>query len=326
MPENPLVSVIVPVFNAGKYLAVCLDSIITQTYKNLEIIIVDDGSTDDSLKIANEYALKDGRIAVIRKAHLGVSEARNAGLDAASGEFVMFIDADDYAGAELVSRLLEACTKNDLDVASCNYFYVIENSKRQCVSRNKCRTGIVLSGDELISELYSEHFWYAWGRLYRRSGIGSLRFAPDMRLCEDQKWVLEFYENAGRGMIDPGALYYHMLRSDATMGRVFPDDAENIRRLLTCVKDRAGNTSGETSSAAHRFLYNNTALLLTVQLRLRRGKDEIAETRAELKEYYAKLKGVTCAEKTAHFIRCYASRGTILFLRREYHRVLGIRE
>jgi len=326
MPENPLVSVIVPVFNAEKYITACLDSIVTQTYKNLEIIIVDDGSTDKSLETVSEYALKDGRIAVIRKPHLGVSEARNAGLDAASGAFVMFVDADDYVGGELVSRLLKACTENDLDVASCNYYYIIENSKRRRVSRNKCRTGIVLSGRELISELFSEHFWFVWGRLYRRSSIGLLRFDPDMRLCEDQKFVFEFYETPRRGIIDPGALYCHMLRTDSTMARVFPDDADNIRRFIAYVKDRAGKTSGEMSPAACRLLYTSTAMLLTVQLRLRRGDDEIAETRAGLKEYYAKLKGVTCAERTRHFIRCHASRGTILYLRRKYHRVLGITE
>ena len=111
------VSIIIPVYNVEKYLAECLDSVIKQSHSNLEIILVDDGSKDNSGKIADRYAEKDSRIKVIHKENEGVSTARNTGIDAATGEYVCFSDADDYLMEDYVEYLLELITKNDADIS-----------------------------------------------------------------------------------------------------------------------------------------------------------------------------------------------------------------
>lgn len=123
MKNNIKVSIIVPIYNMEKYLSKCIESIINQTYQNLEIILVDDGSTDNSGKIADEYAIKDNRIRVIHKRNAGVSSARNTGIDNATGEYVCFADADDYLMEDYVEYLLELIVKHNADVSLTKEMY-----------------------------------------------------------------------------------------------------------------------------------------------------------------------------------------------------------
>ncbi|MDR1613956.1 MAG: glycosyltransferase [Campylobacteraceae bacterium] len=124
--KQPLISVIVPIYNVEIYLKKCLDSIISQTYKNLEIILIDDGSPDNCGKICDEYALKDKRIKVIHKKNGGLSDARNAGLDAAKGEYIAFVDSDDYITENIYEELVGIAQKETADIVM-HTFYIIDN-------------------------------------------------------------------------------------------------------------------------------------------------------------------------------------------------------
>jgi len=117
-----LISVIIPVYNVEPYLKKCLDSVVTQTYKEIEIILVDDGSTDGSGPICDEYAAQDKRIRVIHKRNGGLSDARNVGLDRCSGRYVTFIDSDDYVASDYVERLYRILVEYNADIAVCDYF------------------------------------------------------------------------------------------------------------------------------------------------------------------------------------------------------------
>lgn len=117
----PLVSVIIPVFNSKVYISEALDSVINQTYKNLEIIIIDDGSTDGSGKICDEYAEKDNRIRVFHQKNIGVSAARNAGLDLAAGDFLAFLDSDDAYELTFIDSMMTAMIQNNADIVMCRY-------------------------------------------------------------------------------------------------------------------------------------------------------------------------------------------------------------
>lgn len=119
----PKVSVIVPVYNVENYIRKCLDSIISQTLKDIEIILVDDGSEDNSGKICDEYAEKDSRIIVIHQKNNGLSNARNTGLNIASGEYIGFVDSDDYIKSEMYSEMYQTAEKTDADMVLCNYSY-----------------------------------------------------------------------------------------------------------------------------------------------------------------------------------------------------------
>ena len=126
--EN-LISVIVPVYNIEAYLRKCIDSILAQTYTNLEIILVDDGSTDNSGEICNEYAAKDARIRVIHKGNGGLSSARNTGIDIATGKYIGFVDSDDYLAPDMYEKLLGAIVNNHADISVCNVHHVDENEE-----------------------------------------------------------------------------------------------------------------------------------------------------------------------------------------------------
>ena len=122
-----MISIIVPVYNVEKYLSRCLDSILVQTYRDFELILVDDGSTDRSGAICDEYASRDERIKLIRQSNQGLSVARNVGLDAARGDYIGFVDSDDYIHPETYQILLDALLKYDADLSVCGFNYVCEN-------------------------------------------------------------------------------------------------------------------------------------------------------------------------------------------------------
>lgn len=130
MENSPLISVIVPVYNVAEYLPECLDSIINQTYTNLEIILVDDGSTDECPKICDEYAEKDSRIRVIHKKNGGLSDARNAGLDICTGEWVGFVDGDDTIHKDMYKILYDRAVEHNADISVCNFNYIVSDEIR----------------------------------------------------------------------------------------------------------------------------------------------------------------------------------------------------
>ncbi len=126
-----MISVIVPVYNTGKYLNRCVDSILAQTYHDLEGILVDDGSTDQSPGLCDEYLRKDERIRVIHKSNGGLSDARNVGIDVASGEYIGFIDSDDYIVPDMYQKLYTRLTQEKADICICGWTYVDEKSGRE---------------------------------------------------------------------------------------------------------------------------------------------------------------------------------------------------
>ena len=126
---NELISVIVPIYNVEKYLERCLDSIIKQTYKNLDIILVDDGSIDNSTKICDEYVKKDSRIKVIHKENGGLSDARNVGIDNSDGKYICFIDSDDYIELDMIENLYDGIVKNNANICCCGKLLEYEKNK-----------------------------------------------------------------------------------------------------------------------------------------------------------------------------------------------------
>ena len=120
--NNELISIIVPVYNMEKYLARCVDSIIAQTYDKIEIILVDDGSTDNSSSMCDHYARKDERIKVVHKLNGGLSDARNAGFAVATGSYIGYVDSDDWIEPDMYEKMYYACVENDAELAVCRYF------------------------------------------------------------------------------------------------------------------------------------------------------------------------------------------------------------
>ena len=164
-----MISVIIPVYNVEKYLRRCLESMIVQTYQEMEIILVDDGSTDSSGRICDEYARQHDNITAYHKENGGLSDARNYGLARSSGEYVAFLDSDDWAEPEMYARLHEAMVTHDADIAVCNYYIHQDGKKSICKHVDK-RDSIVLSSDEALESILS-YVYFAYmvnTKLYKR--------------------------------------------------------------------------------------------------------------------------------------------------------------
>ena len=185
---NIIISVIVPIYNVEKYLKRCIDSIITQTYKNLEIILVDDGSQDNCGNICDSYSAKDTRIKVIHKVNGGLSDARNAGIDVATGQYIAFVDSDDYVASNMYEILLDTIIKNNADLSICDFCSVSESGDITLKEPSVIEDG-TYSGEKLLeNKLLTENYWHwvvAWNKLYKKSIFDNIRF-PVGKLHEDE--------------------------------------------------------------------------------------------------------------------------------------------
>ena len=189
MQNNQKVSIIVPVYKVEKYIKRCLDSIINQTYKNLEIILVDDGSPDNCPQICDEYALKDIRIKVIHKDNGGLSDARNVGIDIASGEYIMFVDSDDYIEPQMIEVLYKALVDNSATISICNFKYITDDSDVVVDNEDLPIHNGFITGKELLSDIcFKNKYWYwvvAVCKLYKKDLFNNLRF-PIGKFHEDE--------------------------------------------------------------------------------------------------------------------------------------------
>ncbi len=211
----PLISVVVPCYNAGPYLGDCLASLRTQTYPGLEIILVDDGSTDDSLAIAEAMAKEDGRIRVMRQENAGVSAARNAGATLAQGAYLLFVDADDTLTPEALATLLAAAQGQDI-VSACHREVYEDGGTRVFRPDKRCRTqGQILqrliTGDSvynsMCNKLYRRSFWTQW----------SLSAQPGLRIGEDALLNLTAYARAQSVIHLPAVTYEYRIRKSSAM-------------------------------------------------------------------------------------------------------------
>lgn len=213
--KEPLVSVIVPVYNVEKYLSCCLDSIILQTYKNLEIIVVDDGSTDDSGDICDEYAKKDKRIEVIHKKNGGLSDARNAGLNVAKGEYITLIDSDDWVDNDYVEQQVVAIMESGADI-------IITSHKVHYPKKiiDYATSERAVYGPEEVLEriLYSQGIdLSAWAKLYRAELFYGVKY-PKGRLYEDAATTYKLIDRCKKIAINSVSTYNYRM-NDKSISR-----------------------------------------------------------------------------------------------------------
>lgn len=216
---NELISIIIPVYNVEKYLKVCLDSVCCQTYTNLQIILVDDGSTDSSGRICDQYARKDRRILVIHKEKGGASDARNEGIKAAVGSYIGFVDADDWVEPDMYEQMLAYCRANDLDVVSARFLEEREGetSEDRYSGEFEIFTGVQMleiflygKGNRLVSSA-------VWDRLYKQDILQGLLF-PKGKCYEDIYYTTEVFLRANKcGYWDRG-IYHYRIREDSVTG------------------------------------------------------------------------------------------------------------
>lgn len=206
-----LVSIIVPVYNVGKYLERCLKSILQQTYKHFEIILVDDGSTDNSGRVCDEYKEKDDRIRVIHKENKGVSDARNVGLQNVTGDYICFIDPDDVVAPDFLDKLYKLCMEHDADISMVRYRTFTDEIIFDNLHEKKIE---VLSSKEVLWRQFGAdyvNYIVLWNKMYKANLFDGIVF-PNVRQSEDEAVLYRIFYKAERVVVSDEILYGYFMR------------------------------------------------------------------------------------------------------------------
>ena len=231
--EEPLISVIVPVYNVEEYLRICVDSIINQTYENLEIILIDDGSKDNSGKICDEYMKKDNRIIVIHQENKGVSVARNTGIQKASGKWVSFVDSDDWLEKNFVECLYENAIKYNSDVVFSGYNKVYKNS----ISKINFDGNITkYSKYEFLEKVLNVQtgFGFVHMKLVNSKFLKGIFFDEELVVAEDALFSIQLCENDLNFLHVPNSLYNYRVNKNSVVRRF--DENYDKKYLKSMIK------------------------------------------------------------------------------------------
>lgn len=231
MESNYLVSVIIPVHNTAPYLHKCVESVRNQSLKEIEIILVENMSIDNSAEICDEYAKIDSRIKVIHLPIAGLCIARNAGIDAATAPYIGFVDSDDYIGTDMFKDLVEAMTENDADLTFCNYCYEYEDGHIELLAPNS-GNNILCVKEELLRDLMWERKSCAvWIRLFKRELFTSLRF-PEGFVYEDRRNMPRWIMMCDRIVWVDKTYYYYVERANSICHTISPENRYHY--ILSC--------------------------------------------------------------------------------------------
>ena len=219
-----LISVIIPIYNVEKYLNQCIQSIVEQTYQNLEIILIDDGSTDKSSKICDVWSMNDDRIKVIHQKNHEAAKAKNQGIKNASGELIAFVDSDDCIKKDMYEKLYKLMKEKECDIVECGYQCFKDRILQEESTLNRVE---VCNSEQAIKYLMgdSKMKQVVWNKLYKKEVIGDIRF-PKGRYIDDEFWTYKILNNARRICVTNEKLYYYRQHASSIMGKKY-----NVRRL-----------------------------------------------------------------------------------------------
>lgn len=212
-----LISLIIPIYNVGEYLQQCLESVSAQSIiDECEIILVNDGSTDNSLQICEQFAASNNNVVVVTQENAGLSEARNTGKRLAKGNYVYFLDSDDWLGDKALEILLDFAVKNHCDIVQANHFYAYED---RCLCVSPVDGSVVYSRDEAMDQLVQNKYIhnFAWGKLYRRDIVDGIDFRPNVYF-EDSFWMHYVIDKGSKIGVVNKPLYYYRQRSSSISG------------------------------------------------------------------------------------------------------------
>lgn len=282
-----LVSVIIPVYNAQAYLDVCMTGVINQSYHNLEILLIDDGSTDQSGALCDKWAETDSRVKVIHKENGGQADARNVALDICHGVYIVFVDADDCVHPELVAYLHQLLTEHCADLAICEYRYLTDcgsflnhfqdDGKIMCFSQKQA-----------LCELCDDTRFSSspWAKMFRKEAFADIRF-PVGHIFEDLGTVYKLFLKSNQVVFGQRALYDYMLRQNSTMTSVFQmrklDAAFYAEEMCRTIVGRWPELEG----IAQKRLFKEYAYCLRC---ISLSKEQTPEMKRAFHDLYLKLK------------------------------------
>ncbi len=252
--RNDLISIIVPVYNMEQYMERCVNSIINQTYSNLEIILVDDGSTDRSPAMCDEYALKDARIKVVHKANGGLSDARNAGLKVATGAYIGYVDSDDWVELSMYQKLYEACIENDAQVAVCRYAKAYQDR----IERGGNGRVTAFDRDGILKVYLSDMDEYVvynsvWSKLFAREVVDGVLF-PVGQNSEDIIYTTKAFCKLNKAVYIDECLYNYVLDREGSImnvnrtERMFRDEIPFWREHIAYIRQQVSESMGDMAA------------------------------------------------------------------------------
>lgn len=235
--QHRLISIIVPVFNVREYLDRCLQSLVSQVYRNIEIILIDDGSSDGSSKLCDDWCEKDARIKVIHTENRGVSFARNTGLDYAQGEYLCFADADDYVSRNYVSTMYRSLITNGADIAMTGYYFSSGDTFRDTKETSQVE---IYTYKEIIQEyiLHSKFMDGVVCKLFPRSIIDNFRFDTKIRIAEDALFTHLVLEKCKTIVYKDDKLYCYYIRSGSATNSVFDERYLECKYVIDFIYER----------------------------------------------------------------------------------------
>lgn len=244
------ISIIVPVYNVEPYIRKCVDSILCQTYRALEIILVDDGSPDNCGAICDEYAVRDSRVKVIHKPNGGLSDARNAGLAVATGAYIGFVDSDDWIAPDMFEYLLRGLIGNDAQISVCG----VTNAYQYQFRSNREGKDIVMDAGEALNELFFDRMEnYAWNKLYLAELWRDIRY-PVGKNFEDILTIYKTFERADRIAVLQEEKYFYRIRPDSISGtKDFSNRLHIYRALIERYEEAAGRLPTYRAALFCRF-------------------------------------------------------------------------
>lgn len=280
-----LISIIVPVYNVEKYLPQCIESIINQTYENLEIILVDDGSTDKSGSICDEYSEKDKRICTIHKENGGLSDARNVAIDIAKGEYLTFVDSDDYITKDYIEYLYKIIIEDNADISICsklNFYENIQLKEPKSSGEMKKFTGLEAMENMFYQKDINPSACF---KLYRKELFEGIRY-PKGKLYEDLGTTYKIFFKANKVIWSPAQKYFYLQRQNSIMSKKFSannfDRVELSKELLNFVDE---NCSKLHQAAVARFFVSNIQVLRELPLKDKQYINMIETISHNIKKY-----------------------------------------
>lgn len=209
--KKPVISIIIPIYNTQKYLSRCIGSVLEQTYQDFELILVDDGSTDNSLELCRKWSKIDQRIVLISQENGGVSKARNAGLDVAKGKYITFIDSDDWVSSNYLAVLLETMEKNDAQLVVGSFRRMYTRLNESSLSPLPTKKFNIADNEEVRSMLFSDHFRGPWVKLFLNEIIQNniLRFPLNVKIGEDTIFLMNYLSKCTLIYTVSNVIYYY---------------------------------------------------------------------------------------------------------------------
>lgn len=291
---NPIISIIVPVYNVEEYLEECIASILHQEFSEFELILVDDGSTDRSGSLCDEYAKKDKRISVIHQNNAGLSEARNTGIQAATGNLISFIDSDDYVHSAMYQLLYKNMVETESDISVCDFQYIYPHKLAVAESvRNEYKVLSSLEAVESIVRDGDRKMITAWCKLYRKNLFDDLAF-PKGRYHEDEFITYRLFYHANSIAVSEAKLYYYRQRNNSITGSYYSlKRLDKLEALKGCIDFFMEKEEKELEIAArYRYLCNLQIAYYRVSMDMKSEKQLLNDLKDEHKRQYKEIMGL----------------------------------